>query len=268
MENESEKELNVADSTVVDETTDEDDSLEFTESEDDEKEDENISSAESKNEDSNEETSEDSEENESEQDKRPQTSEENSKYAAARRKAEKAKYDKAYDEGRLSAYKGKINPYTNTKIEDLTDVEVYEDMYKIAEDGKDPLKDYASYTADKRREAARIEKERIEKENKAQQEIEEFSKKYPNVNISSLLKDEMFLDYAEGKNKSLVNTYESFSKFKRNFRNEGINTAKKTIANSISTPGSLNQSSDNTPDYESMSREQFLKELEKVKEGF
>lgn len=265
MENESEKELNVADSTVVDETTEEEDSLEFTDTE--EKSNENLSSTED--DDSNEETSETSEEDvESETEKRPQTSEENSKYAAARRKAEKAKYDKAYEEGRLSAYKGKINPYTNTKIEDLTDVEVYEDMYKIAEDGKDPLKDYASYTADKRREEARIEKEKLEKESKAQQEIEEFSKKYPDVNISSLLKDEMFLDYAEGKNKTLVDTYESFSKFKRSFRNEGIKTAKKTIANSISTPGSLNQSSDNTPDYESMSREQFLKELEKVKEGF
>lgn len=265
MENESEKELNVADSTVVDETTEEEDSLEFTDTE--EEENENLSSTED--DDSNEETSETSEEDvESETEKRPQTSEENSKYAAARRKAEKAKYDKAYEEGRLSAYKGKINPYTNTKIEDLTDVEVYEDMYKIAEDGKDPLKDYASYTADKRREEARIEKEKLEKESKAQQEIEEFSKKYPDVNISSLLKDEMFLDYAEGKNKTLVDTYESFSKFKRSFRNEGIKTAKKTIANSISTPGSLNQSSDNIPDYESMSREQFLKELEKVKEGF
>lgn len=265
MENESEKELNVADSTVVDETTEEENSLEFTDPE--EEENENPSSTDG--DDSNEETSETSEEDvESETEKHPQTSEENSKYAAARRKAEKAKYDKAYEEGRLSAYKGKINPYTNTKIEDLTDVEVYEDMYKIAEDGKDPLKDYASYTADKRREEARIEKEKLEKESKAQQEIEEFSKKYPDVNISSLLKDEMFLDYADGKNKTLVDTYESFSKFKRSFRNEGIKTAKKTIANSISTPGSLNQSSDNTPDYESMSREQFLKELEKVKEGF
>ena len=245
MENESEKELNVADSTVVDETTEEEDSLEFTDTE--EEENENPSSTED--DDSNEDASETSEEDvESETEKRPQTSEENSKYAAARRKAEKAKYDKAYEEGRLSAYKGKINPYTNTKIEDLTDVEVYEDMYKIAEDGKDPLKDYASYTADKRREEARIEKEKLERESKAQQEIEEFSKKYPDVNISSLLKDEMFLDYAEGKNKTLVDTYESFSKFKRSFRNEGIKTAKKTIANSISTPGSLNQSSDNIPD--------------------
>ena len=77
----------------------------------------------------------------------------------------------------------------------------------------------------------------------------------------------MFVDYAEGKNKTLLETYESYSKFKRSFRNEGINTAKKTIANTISSPGSLSQSSDNTVDYSTMSREEFLKEVEKVKEG-
>ena len=36
MENESEKELNVADSTVVDETTEEENSLEFTDTEEEE----------------------------------------------------------------------------------------------------------------------------------------------------------------------------------------------------------------------------------------
>lgn len=273
MENESEKELNVADSTEVEEeSTSDDDSLEFTdystendneedssndeETEDDEEEEEPIESNENQDDSSNK--------------KLPQSKEENSKYAAARRKAEEesqAKIDEAYKNGVLSAYKGKINPYTNTEIKDLTDVEVYEDMYKLAESGKDPLKDYASYTADKKREEARIQKEKEEREQKAQQEIDEFSKKYPDVNISSLLKDEMFMDYAEGKTKTLIETYESFSKFKRSFRNEGIKTAKKTIANNMSSPGSLGNSSDNTVDYESMSREQFLKEVEKVKEG-
>lgn len=266
MENESEKELNVADSTSVEETTEEE-SLEFSDSEEKET-DENILND---SEDDEEDEKSSVEVNKASIEKEPQSSEENSKYAAARRKAEKEeklKINKAYEEGRLSAFKGKINPYTNTIIEDLTDVEVYEDMYKIANEGKDPLKDYASYAADKKREETRVQREREEKEQKAQMEIDEFSKKYPDVNISSLLKDEMFLDYAEGKNKTLIDTYESFSKFKRNFRNEGVQTAKKTIANSISTPGSLNQSSDVTTDYESMSREQFLKELERVKEGF
>ena len=274
MENVSEKELDVADSTEVEEdSTIDEDSLEFTDTDDEVLNNDSIEDSD----DSNDEEEENNDEKESEDNlnnlsdkKMPQSKEENSKYAAARRKAEQesqAKIDAAYKDGLLSAYKGKINPYTNTEIKDLTDVEVYEDMYKLAESGKDPLKDYASYTADKKREEARIQKEKEEKEEKAQQEIDEFSKKYPDVNISSLLKDEMFLDYAEGKNRTLVETYESFSKFKRNFRNEGVKTAKKTIANNISSPGSLNNSSDNIIDYENMSREQFLKEVEKVKEG-
>lgn len=266
MEEISEKELNVADSTNVEEdSTEINDSQDIEEFKDDSKE-----NNESNNDDTEDLNNENRSDSTSEDTKHTQSKEENKKYAAARRKAEEesqAKIDEAYKKGKLAAYKGKLNPYTNTKIEDITDVEVYEDMYKLAEEGKDPIRDYASYTADKKREEAKQQKEKIEREEKAKAEVEEFSKKYPDVNISSLLKDEMFVDYAEGKNKTLLETYESYSKFKRSFRNEGINTAKKTIANTISSPGSLSQSSDNTVDYSTMSREEFLKEVEKVKEG-
>lgn len=258
---ESEKELDVADPTEVEEETTD------TTTENDDENDVTFDDSESNQE------SENSEEEEKSSSEK-QSSEDNSKYAAARRKAEeefeskvKSREDEAYKRGRLDAYKGKINPYTNTEIKDITDVEVYEDMYKISEEGKDPLKDYASYAADKRREETRLKQERQERESKAQQEIEEFSKKYPDVNISSLFKDEVFMDYADGKNKSLIDVYESFNKMKNSFRNQGIKTAKKAIANNISSPGSLGNSSDNFIDYENMSREEFLKEVEKVKEG-
>lgn len=262
---ESAKELDVAEPTEVEEetidmVTDEDDeNVEFDDSESEE----------------NKEEEEDTNEKESKiTSPKKQDNKENSKYAAARRKAEeefeskiKSREDEAYKRGRLDAYKGKVNPYTNTEIKDLADVEVYEDMYKLSEEGKDPLKDYASYAADKKREETRIKQEKQERETKAQQEIEDFSKKYPDVNISSLFKDEVFMDYAEGKNKSLIDVYESFNKLKNSFRNQGIKTAKKAIANNISSPGSLGNSSDNFIDYENMSREEFLKEVEKVKEG-
>lgn len=259
---ESEKELDVAEPTEVEEEA-ADTTTENEEGENDVTFDDSESNQESEN---------------SEEEEKPsskgQSSEDNSKYAAARRKAEeefeskaRSREAEAYKRGRLDAYKGKINPYTNTEIKDITDVEVYEDMYKLSEEGKDPLKDYASYAADKRREEARLKQEQQEKETKAQQEIEDFSKKYPDVNISSLFKDEVFKDYADGKNKSLIDVYESFNKLKNSFRNQGIKTAKKTIANSISSPGSLGNSSDNFVDYENMSREEFLKEVEKVKEG-
>lgn len=255
---ESEKELEVAEPTEVDEKSpnnleesiDDDKNLKFDDSDNNEKSDEE-------------------EKTEEPSSIKQQSKEENSKYAAARRKAEEeaqSKIDKAYERGKLDSYRGKINPYTNTEIKDLTDIEVYEDMYKIAQDGGEPLKDYASYAADKKREEIRIATEKSEREAKAQQEIEDFNKKYPDVNISSLFKDEVFMDYADGKNKSLIEVYESFNKLKRSFRNKGIETAKQTIANNISSPGSLSNSSDNVIDYENMSREQFLKEVEKVKE--
>lgn len=205
--------------------------------------------------------------------KAPQTKEERAMYANKRREADKQRKEqealkkKAYDEGRLSAYKGKINPYTNTEIKDMEDIEVYEDMFKLSEAGKDPLKDYASYVADKKRTLAKEAREEEEREAKALKEVEEFQGKYPDINLTELLKDEMFMDYAEGKSKTLLETYESYSKFEKNFRNKGIETAKKTVANSISSPGSLNAGSENDIDYNSMSREDFLKEVNKVKSG-
>lgn len=203
---ESEKELEVAEPTEVDEKSpnnleesiDDDKNLKFDDSDNNEKSDEE-------------------EKTEEPSSIKQQSKEENSKYAAARRKAEEeaqSKIDKAYERGKLDSYRGKINPYTNTEIKDLTDIEVYEDMYKIAQDGGEPLKDYASYAADKKREEIRIATEKSEREAKAQQEIEDFNKKYPDVNISSLFKDEVFMDYADGKNKSLIEVYESFNKLK------------------------------------------------------
>lgn len=264
MENESVKELEVAETTETEEESvnnEVDEELHESDFEEDESEEEESADNDSA----------EDEAQKSESNKESQSKEENAKYAAARRRAEKeleAKTDEAFKKGQLSAYKGKMNPYTQTEIKDMTDVEVYEDMYKIAEAGGDPLKDYASYAADKKREAEKAANEKQEREEKARAEIDEFSKKYPDVNISELLKDEMFMDYADGKSKSLIETYESYNKFKRHFRNAGIKTAKKTIANNNSSPGSLNsESSKNTVDYNSMSREEFLKEVEKAKEG-
>ena len=154
-----------------------------------------------------------------------------------------------------------------TEIKDLTDVEVYEDMFKIAEEGGDPLKDYASYSADKKREEARIKQEESERQAKAEQDIDDFQKKYPDVNLSDLFKDENFLDYAEGKDKSLVDVYDSYMKLITGFRNKGIETAKKTIANSISSPGSLSNGSENVVDYATMPKEEFEKVVARVKDG-
>lgn len=277
MENESEKELAVADPIdTEEESVDESDEMEFSDTGESE---ENDNQADDElNNDTEEENEEESDEAQEEKTSKGKPSvlskEERAMYAKARRTVEKSveekhkkALDKAYERGRLEAYKGKMNPYTNTEIKDLTDVEVYEDMFKIAEEGGDPLKDYASYSADKKREEARIKQEESERQAKAEQDIDDFQKKYPDVNLSDLFKDENFLDYAEGKDKSLVDVYNSYMKLITCFRNKGIETAKKTIANSISSPGSLSNGSENVVDYATMPKEEFEKVVARVKDG-
>ena len=160
-----------------------------------------------------------------------------------------------------------MNPFTNQIIEDSKDVEVYENMYKLSQDGKDPIADYAGYIAQKEREKERESARQKEIEEKASKDLEEFTAKYPNVNLNDLFNDENFSDYMEGKNKSITEIYERYTKLKNSFRTESINQAKQTIANSKATPGSLNNISDSDIDYEKMSREDFLKEVERVKNG-
>lgn len=280
MENESEKELVVAEPIdTEEESVEESDEMEFSDTEESE-EDNNQAEDESDNDSEEENEDDESDEEEAQEDEtnngknKVLSKKERAMYARARRTVEKSveekhkkALDKAYERGRLEAYKGKMNPYTNTEIKDLTDVEVYEDMFKIAEEGGDPLKDYASYSADKKREEARIKQEESERQAKAEQDIDDFQKKYPDVNLSDLFKDKNFLDYAEGKDKSLVDVYDSYNKFITSFRNKGIETAKKTIANSISSPGSLSNGSETVVDYATMSKEEFEKVVARVKDG-
>lgn len=217
---------------------------------------------------------EESSEEHKEADDHKQSDEENSKYAKARRKAEqesKAKSEEAYqkglEEGRLAAFKGKVNPYTNTIIQDLEDLKVYEDMVELENSDKDPIADYGSFIADRNRRAAQEKLEREAREKKARQDIEEFSSKHPDINLTDLLNDEMFKDYAEGKNKSLCEMYDSFTKLQNSFRNKGIDTAKQVIANAQASPGSLNNAADNVIDYKTMSSEEFQRHVKKVIDG-
>lgn len=201
--------------------------------------------------------------------KETQSKEERAKFANIRRQkeAEDKKIEEAYQKGKNEAFIGKTNPFTNTVIKDYKDVEVYENMYKLAQEDKDPVADYASYIAEKERERDQEEKKQRELEEKASKDIEEFVSKYPNIDLNNLFNDSAFNDYMDGKNKSITEIYEGYIKLKNSFRTESINQAKQTIANSQATPGSLNSISDTTVDYEKMSREDFLKEVERIKNG-
>ena len=207
-----------------------------------------------------------------------QTSDKNAEFAKIRRKAEndaklktqeeieKAKAE-AFKEGRLASYKGRINPYTNKPITDYSDLEMYEAMFKLEEEGKDPLVDLPEYLAAKQREEVKIAKERQELETKVQEELNEFMEKYPSVNVEELLKDKFFMDYIEGKDKSLTILYENFNNFKNSFRNSAVEVAKQTIANAKATPGSLSGDSEVEVDYGNMSNEEFERMIQRAKDG-
>lgn len=201
--------------------------------------------------------------------KKIQSPEENSKYAAKRREKENLQFkiDEAYKKGQLDAYKGKINPYTQTEIKDVHDIRVYENMYKLDKEGKNPIEDYASYIADKEREEElnRIKQEELQET--ARKDIEEFQVEYPDVDLQKLLDDEIFKDYLEGKNKPLKEIYSSYLKMQNQFRNDAINVAKQTIANSNASPGSLSSGAEIKVNYENMSSEEFNKYAQRVIDG-
>lgn len=202
--------------------------------------------------------------------KNVQSSEENAKYAAMRREKEmnyKYKIDEAYKKGQLDAYKGKINPYTHTEIKDIYDVRVYENMYKLDQEGKNPIEDYASYVADKEREEELNKIKQQELQENAKRDIEEFQAEYPDVNLQELLEDETFKDYLEGKTKPLKEIYSSYLKMQNQFRKSAINIAKQTIANSNSSPGSLSSNSEIKINFDSMSSEEFNNYAQKVIDG-
>lgn len=203
-----------------------------------------------------------------------QTLEERANYASIRRKAEEeaklkleAEKKKAYNEGKLEAYKGKVNPYTDKPITDLADVEMYEYMYQLEADGKDPIKDLPEYMARKRRDEEKAVQEKKELEEKTKQEIDEFNKKYPGVDLGELLKDSFFNDYIQGKNKSITELYEGFNNFKNAFRNSAVGVAKQTIANANATPGALGSETEVVVDYNTMSSEEFQRQVQMVKDG-
>ncbi len=203
-----------------------------------------------------------------------QTDEENAKYAQIRRKAEqdaRIKAEKeikeAYEKGKSEAFFGKTNPFTNTEIKDATDFQIYEEMLELVQSGKDPIGDYIQYTTEKRRAAEKESRIKREAEEKAKNDVESFNKKYPDINLSELLNDSNFIDYIDGKKKSLIDMYDSYNRLKNSFRKEAIDVAKTTLANAKANPGSLVNGNDNTIDYNSMSSAEFNKLVQGVIDG-
>lgn len=195
---------------------------------------------------------------------------------AERRKQEKAKKEEAlrkegYNKALKEAVDG-INPYTNKPIKDETDMEIYLQMRELEKSGKDPVTDYADYVAEKNRQTRKEELAKKQQEDYATNDINSFSKKYPDIDVVKLFEDEHFAIFAEGKlgQKPLTTVYEQFLKYESYYEKkaeaESNEKAIKKFARANSNMGAMKGTGEKAQkSYKDMSDSEFEKELERVK---
>lgn len=201
----------------------------------------------------------------------------NSENARRRREYEKRQeIEKATQEAREKAIietLGGKNPFTNEDMKDSADVEEFLMMKEIEKKGGDPLSDFSKFQKSKDRERAAREAEEEAKKNWYRKDKDDFSSKYPDVNIENLISDKQFQIFANGKvgNLPLSEIYEGFIEVTNEYEKKAKQTARQILANSKSTPGAL--SSPNTPDnsyytreqVQNMSQEEVSKNLDKIR---
>lgn len=215
--------------------------------------------------------------------KEPQSDEDNSKYRLARIKAEKEAekkieqarkegYEQGLQQGKVQSYIGKQNPYTGETIKDDFDVQEYLEMYQLDTSGKDPINGYRELQKQKARDEAE-KKIKVDEENKQklwyENDTKDFLDKYSPEKLQELTKDEDFNMFANGKvgKIPLAQIYEDYQKFTSKYEKKSVETAKQIVANNSTTPGSIEETEPQVLDWNSMSKEQFEKCIEKAKNG-
>lgn len=160
--------------------------------------------------------------------KKKQSQEENARQAQARREKEQKEREEkiakeAYEKGKKEAElnSNKVNPFTETPIEDEYDLKIYKLQEKIKANGGDPIKDLPKELAKLEREQASKSKQeqdaKDKEEEKMKSEIKDFRTQYPNVDLKKVLEDPNFNEFAEGKlgKKPLIEVYKSYVGFKQ-----------------------------------------------------
>lgn len=193
----------------------------------------------------------------------------------AKEKEERLKSE-SYNRGLKEAVNG-VNPYTNEKMEDEEDIEIYKTMKEIEKRGGNPIEDYAKYQKIFKREArereSKASEEKAVERAKLQKNMQSFKEAYPDVNLSDLLKNEDFDEFARASinsGESLTSVYERYSKFisKHNERikQQLYDESLKKEAKSKSSTGSLTSKDTVEKEYTDLSREE--KEVILRKKGF
>lgn len=161
---------------------------------------------------------------------KPKQSKEQNKAFAEKRRAEKNLKEEA-ELKVLKEYVGK-NPYTNEPIETLRDVKVYKTMKQIDKDGGDPLMDYHKYAGLEEQRA--LDNEKAKTEN-VKNDVKEFIKAYPKVDLNELRKDDNFVQFSNkmiGK-VPLKDIYEAYESLSGGLKTKAEESAKQEIAKKI-----------------------------------
>lgn len=193
----------------------------------------------------------------------------------AKKKIEQARkeaYEQGLQQGKVQSYIGKQNPYTGETIKDEYDVQEYLDMYEIDSSGKDPISGYRELQKQKYREEAekRVKLDEKEKQKKwYEDDTKDFLDKYSQEKLQELSKDEDFNLFASGKigKLPLANIYEDYQKLISKYQKKSVETAKQIVANNSTTPGAIEETDTQEIDWNSMSKEQFEKYIQKAKDG-
>jgi hypothetical protein len=264
------------DESVEDEEDFTEDNEEFTDSADEDADDEEASEEEDdiETEDESEENKDNNaDSNADEESGEEEAEEKTNSYQAQKRREREAREEKlkkdAFVKGMIEALGGE-NPYTGEKIEDSADVDEYLMMRELEKQGHDPVADY--HKAVKRKAKESVSQAKEEQERK--QEIFEFSEKYPDVDMQTLLSNEKFVRFA-GKRvgrESLSDIYADYLSFTSEYDAEANRKAeekqKEKAARKKASPGSLTGNGDSAKQsYETMSDKAFERKLAAVLRG-
>lgn len=230
-----------------------------------------------------EETTDQSEESKEGETKKPQSDEENSKYRQARIKAEKEAekkieqarkeaYEQGLQQGKVQSYIGKQNPYTGKEIKDNYDVEEYLEMYELDSKGQDPIDGYRELQKQKARDEAEKkikEDEELKQKKWYEDDTNKFLEKYSSEKLEELSKDKDFELFAQGKigNMPLTDIYENYQKLIGKYEKKSVETAKQLVANNSTTPGAMEEGEPQELNWDTMSKEQFEKYIQRAKDG-
>ena len=207
--------------------------------------------------------------------KKKQTAGERKAHAEARRKREAKEKEeaknKAFQEGVIQGLGG-INPYTNEKIEDDIDYELYNEMKEAEKNGYDPTDtvELNKYRKSLKQEALRQKEAEEKSKLDITKDLEDFVKEHQEIDVKELLKDEKFSEFAEdlvGK-LSLNKIYDKFKSFSREAEEKAKDLALKKQARESASEGSLegNEGEDlyTLDQIKGMSREEIDNNFEKV----